>query len=73
MVEVLRAEPFDPEAVRTIFAAQARASQAVRDRAEEGWLELVGAMSAQERAAVADRLEAGLRRWRAHREGRGDR
>lgn len=60
MVEALRQEPFDREQMRVLFEAQVGASQGMRDRAQEGWLELVGGMTAAERAEVADNLEKGM-------------
>ncbi len=64
MIETLRADPFDVDAARAILAAQAETAQTVQSRAQAGWLEIVGEMSAEERAEVANRLEEGLKKRR---------
>ena len=64
MIEILRTEPFDPDAISAIFATQARTAQTLQSRAQAGWIEIVSAMTAAERAEVASRLEEALTRRR---------
>jgi uncharacterized membrane protein len=62
MIEVLRAETFDADAIAQLFAEQTEVAAQMSGMAQAAWLELVGAMSEQERAEVADRLEEQLMR-----------
>ncbi|MGC1504359.1 MAG: periplasmic heavy metal sensor [Sulfitobacter sp.] len=62
MIEILRVEPFDVTEVKRLFAVQTEAAEQVSGRVQTAWLERVGAMTAGERAAVADRLEEMLKR-----------
>lgn len=62
MLEVLKTEPFDSEALDALLAAQAEGfnSRAMIGRAAV--LEQIGAMSPQERAELAERMERGFQR-----------
>ncbi len=73
MLEALRREPFDPRAAQAVLDAQRADIMTRQEAARRVWLDRVGAMSAAERSAYADRLEEVLERrrhWRAEREGR---
>jgi uncharacterized membrane protein len=70
LLAVLRAEPFDPEALRVILA---RGAERTAGRLELGLSliqDRVAALSTEERLAFADRLERGLRRGPRMRDGR---
>ena len=62
MLELLRADRFEPDRARAIFDRQADTAHAVQTRAQAGWLRIVEEMSAAERAEVANRLEKVLAR-----------
>ncbi|MDF3413135.1 periplasmic heavy metal sensor [Sulfitobacter sp. M57] len=64
MIAVLRADPFEAAEMSRLFAAQTEAAKHVSGKMQSAWLDRVGAMSAQERAKVADRLEEMLKRRR---------
>ena len=77
ILTLLRAEPFDAEALNAVLAAQ---GERIRSRAEIGrevLVDQVAAMSARDRAQFADNLERGLRDsmerirsdWRDRRDG----
>ena len=73
MAALLRAEEFDSTAFAELLAAQRGRAQTLIEAAQEELLARLGSLSAAERAAVADRLEALPReRWRG-RDGVGDR
>ncbi len=62
MLTLLRAEPFDAEAFRALFVAQ---TESWASRAEVGRdvvMSQVAALSPEDRAAFADRIERGFRR-----------
>lgn len=62
MLEVLRAEPFDPDAAQAMLDAQRDAVMALQETAQASWLQAVGAMTPGERTAYADRLEKRIER-----------
>ncbi|WP_281992473.1 periplasmic heavy metal sensor [Sulfitobacter geojensis] len=62
MIDVLRAENFDADAIKRLFAEQTGVAAQLSGLAQAAWLELVSGMSAQERVEVADRLEEQLMR-----------
>lgn len=66
MLAALRADPFDPETAEQLLERQARASARIQSLARTVWLERVAMMSAEERQAYADRIEATLRRGPRH-------
>ena len=73
MAALLRAEEFDSAAFAELLAAQRGRAQTLIEAAQEELLARLGSLSAAERAAVADRLEALPReRWRG-RDGVSDR
>jgi uncharacterized membrane protein len=57
MLAALKAEPFDPEAVRTLIDEQSETAFARRKVAQELWLQHITDMSPKERAAYAVRIE----------------
>lgn len=57
----LRADPFDADAVRRLLLGQAAALQTGQEAMREGWLDVLERMSAEDRAAYADRLRDSLR------------
>ncbi|SLN13589.1 hypothetical protein ROJ8625_00413 [Roseivivax jejudonensis] len=61
--EVLRASPLDRAALTQILDAQARAAEMRRDRGQAILLDVLANMSAEERAAYADRLVTEIRRF----------
>lgn len=73
MLAALRQEPFDPAAAAQVLDAQRDAGLQRREAATAAWLSEVTAMSAQERNAYADRLEAMSKRgkgnWKERRKG----
>lgn len=62
----LRAQPYDPEAVSAAIEAQQGRVRAQVDEVQRMLLERVSAMSAEERAGFADRLERILRHGPPH-------
>lgn len=62
LLEALRAEPFDAQAVAVILAEQRAAGARRLEIAEAAVLARLAAMSPEARAAYADRLDASLRR-----------
>lgn len=62
MLAVLRAEPYDADALRSIFAEQRAGWNARSDTGREIMLEKIEAMTLAERAEFADRIERGFRR-----------
>jgi uncharacterized membrane protein len=62
MMVLLRADPFDPEAVSALFDVQRAAAITVQSAAQQHWLKVVGEMSPEERGVLADRLEKALKR-----------
>jgi uncharacterized membrane protein len=61
---VLRAEPFDRTALQVLFDQQVRIVSEQRGLGQEALLDRISAMTPQERAGFADRLEQGLKRGR---------
>ena len=66
----LRQEPFDPAAVREVMDQQGERFRAVQTKTSDALIARIVAMTPQERAAFADRLENELRRPRGFRDGR---
>ena len=62
LVETLRAEPFDIDAVRAVLATQRGAQIALQDEGQEVMLNHLANMTPEARAAFADNLEKGLKR-----------
>lgn len=60
----LRADPFDPAEVTRLMGEQRQAAVRRQELGEELLLRRLEAMSAEERAAYADALEEGLKRFR---------
>ena len=64
LLAALRADPFDPAAVEAILAAQAQTMGEMHRRMRAAWLDRVAAMTPQERAAYAERVDAEWQRRR---------
>lgn len=64
MLTALRTEPFDPDEVRRLMQEQRQVAQGRQELGESLLLNRLQAMSAEERAAYADRLERSLRHLR---------
>ncbi|UWR10229.1 periplasmic heavy metal sensor [Sulfitobacter mediterraneus] len=68
MLAVLRADPFEVDAVRDILKVQGAAAYGMQTAAHSAWLDRISAMSEAERQSYADRLERELkkpkRKWR---------
>lgn len=62
VLRALRVEPFEPAVVRATLQKQGDTARQVQEVAHAAWLAQVTAMSAQDRAAYADRLEEVLTR-----------
>lgn len=73
LTEVLRSEPFDPDAAAATLTAHSAAQAERLTRMQDAWLVRVTAMSAAERAAYADRLEEALTRRHGHGRSHRDR
>jgi hypothetical protein len=71
VVDGLRADPFVAEAVAAELSRQRAALGRVQEVSQTALVARLQSMTAAERAAFADRLEAGLRRRGAAGEGRG--
>ncbi|EAR49427.1 hypothetical protein OG2516_15209 [Oceanicola granulosus HTCC2516] len=69
MLAVLRSDPFDPAPLAEAMAQHRARSAAVLEAGQAALLERLAAMSPAERAALADRLEAGARRPGRSRDG----
>jgi hypothetical protein len=63
VLAAIRADPFDADRVAALIAAQAARAEARRDLGAALLVERLAEMDAERRAAYADRLEAGLRRF----------
>ena len=61
LLGALRAEPFDPEAVRRVLAEQRRAASERLDIGEALLIDRLSGMTPEGRAAYADRLAEGMR------------
>lgn len=72
LLAALRAEPFDADAVRALLAGQSVRMAERLQLGQDLLVERIGAMTPQERAAFADRLEQRLRRGPDRRAGGGD-
>ncbi|QFS81690.1 hypothetical protein FIU97_02735 [Roseivivax sp. THAF40] len=59
-LEILRSDPFEPEAFVSVLDAMAERGQTLRRMGQDALLARVAEMSPAERAAYADRLEARL-------------
>ena len=57
---LLRAEPFEPQAVRILMDRQASALMTGQNAMRDGWIEILSRMSPEDRLAYADRLKAAL-------------
>lgn len=62
LVTALRAEPYDPEAARTILAAQQERNRERLELGQRLLIDRLAAMAPEDRHAFADRLEEMLRR-----------
>ena len=62
LLEVLRAEPFDPEAMRAVMAGQRMRMQERLDLGQDLLVQRLAEMTPEARQAFADRLEERLRR-----------
>ncbi|WP_299986878.1 periplasmic heavy metal sensor [uncultured Ruegeria sp.] len=60
--QALRAMPFDPSAVEDLLEKQAQATAVIQTALHQQWLTQVSAMSEEERADYADRLEEIVKR-----------
>lgn len=67
VIAILRADPFDASALRDALAAQAAAASRRHDAGREVLTRHIAAMSAAERQAYTDRLEAEVARLAAAR------
>lgn len=63
VLDAIRAEPFDPDRVADLIAAQGARAEARRELGAALLVERLAGMDAARRAAYADRLEAGLQRF----------
>ena len=72
LVAALRADPFDADAMQVLFDDQREAASTHQRTGERFILERLSAMSAEQRIAYADRLDAALKRGRRPRRD-GDR
>lgn len=68
---VLRATPYDGAAMQVVVMRQLDGRQAWQTAMQAAWLERVAAMSPQERAAFADRLEEAATH-KKHKRGKAD-
>lgn len=64
IANIVRADPFDPAALKAAFGQQSTLQQAVRAEGQTLLIERLTNMSAAERQAFAEKLEAGLKRGR---------
>ncbi len=71
LVAALRADPFDPDALQRLFDNQRDAAQIQQRTGERLILERLSAMTQDQRAAYADRLDAALKRGPGSRRGEG--
>lgn len=62
LVQVLRAEPFDPVALRAVLARQTEKQTEIRAEGQKIFAERLVAMTNAQRQRFADRVEKGLRR-----------
>ncbi len=70
IISSLKQEPFDPATLRDLMAVQAERFQALQVKSSEALVERIVAMTPEQRAAFADRLEDEMRRPRGFRDGR---
>ena len=64
MLQVLRADQFDPDEARALMSTQARVMVAAQQAAQDAWIKKTAAFTPQERLSYADALEEALRRRR---------
>ena len=62
VLTALRAEPFDPAALKAAAQRQAEAGVTLLQATQTAWIDVVAGMSAEERAAYAQRVEDALKR-----------
>jgi Spy/CpxP family protein refolding chaperone len=62
MLDILEREPFDEAALRAVLASQADVFQQRGEIGRDVVVEQIGAMTPDERAQLAERMEAGFRR-----------
>jgi len=67
LVDLLRAEALDVEAVRALVAAHRQRNDKTQVQVQEAWLAHISGLGPQARRAYADRLEAHLNRPRKTR------
>ena len=72
LAAALRAEPFDPAAVQQVLSGQVEARRDWHQSMQAAWLTRVTEMSAEDRRAYADRLEAAGQRKKGGKHGRPD-
>ncbi len=70
IVSSLRQEPFDPAALQDLMAMQGERFAAIQAKSSEALVAQIVAMTPDERAAFADRLENEMRRPRKSRDDR---
>ena len=70
MLNVLRADPLDRDAVLAVLKRQADGVAQVQAVAQAAWLERIEAMTAQERQTYADAVESVLRKGPRGRSGK---
>ncbi|MCT4558282.1 MAG: periplasmic heavy metal sensor [Pelagimonas sp.] len=67
-LEILRAEPFDPDQLRSHLKQQAEASDARRTQGQNVVVEFIAGMPAEERKAFAARLEVQIEELKTRRD-----
>lgn len=67
MIAALRAEPFDPEVLQSLLAAQRAHTARLQDAAQAALLDQIVQMTPERRAAFADRMEEAFSRDRPPR------
>lgn len=72
LVAALRADPFDPAALAALLSQQNDEADQRRRQGQDAFLALVEGKSAQERAAIAARLEAVLKKPRGGADARAE-
>lgn len=64
MVDAIKADPFDPNALRSLMAEQSARMADVQSRAQDAFVATISGMSAERRAQFADQLANELSRER---------
>lgn len=72
MIATLRADQFDPEALRALMTDQNRRIATLQQNAQDALINHIDGMTVQERHAFADRLVAELSRVRDRRSHKSD-